>query len=270
MTVTMSRARDRWNSVAAVASQSRPIVGVMCCNQFFDERDAQVVASRFITPLSRIAGLSVLLVPAIADAVIGLDDRLDGLLLTGSGSNVCSSLYGGQSLPPGQTTDGRRDEVALGLAGRMIEAGRPVFGICRGLQELNVLFGGTLATDVGDAGHYAAEDGLPLDQLFSHRHDVEIVADGMLDEVMPSRRLDVVSVHRQGIARLGAGLSAEAHASDGLVEAISARPCGGPVLGVQWHPEWDVAESAASQAFFRLAGDLVREIAALRHWSAAS
>jgi putative glutamine amidotransferase len=248
----------RRSGAVVAGDPARPVVGVMCCNQFVDERDAQVVSSRFITPLTRIAGLSVLLVPAIADAATGLAGRLDALLLTGSGSNVCSSRYGGASLPEGQTTDNRRDEVALGLAGEMIERGRPVFGICRGLQELNVLFGGTLATDIGGTGHYAAE-GLPIEALFSHRHDVELVADGVLDEVMPARRLAVVSAHRQGIARLGEGLRPEAHATDGLIEAISAHPCGGPVLAVQWHPEWDVARSAGSRAFFELVGRLVHD-----------
>src|SRR6201999_349785 len=70
---------------------ARPVVGVMCCNQFVDERDAQVVSSRFITPLTGIAGLSVLLVPGIADAASGLAGRLGALLLTGCGWNVCSS-----------------------------------------------------------------------------------------------------------------------------------------------------------------------------------
>lgn len=252
-----------WRAAVASGEASRPVVGVMCCNQLIDERDAQIVSSRFITPLAQISGVSVLLIPAIADAVAGLADRLDGLLLTGSGSNVCSSRYGGPSLPVGQTTDGRRDEVALSLAGRMIECGRPVFGICRGLQELNVLFGGTLATDVGAAGHHPAGDELPLDALFGHRHDVDLVAEGLLGGAMPARRINVVSVHRQGIDRLGAGLAVEAHAPDGLVEAVSAHPCGGAVLGVQWHPEWDVASSRASQAFFALAGSLIRNGAPL-------
>jgi putative glutamine amidotransferase len=254
-----------WGAGRTTTERPRPVVGVMCCNQFIEERDAQVVSSRFITPLAQIAGVSVLLIPAIADAVAGLVDRLDGLMLTGSGSNVCSSRYGGASLPDGQKTDGRRDEVALGLAGRMIERGRPVFGICRGVQELNVLFGGTLATDVGTSGHFPADDSLALDVLFSHRHEVEIAAEGLLDSAMPARRLNVISVHRQGIDRLGDGLTAEAHATDGLVEAVSAHPCGGPVLGVQWHPEWDVAYSAPSQAFFQLVGDLIRNGAPLTH-----
>ena len=258
----MTIVTQNWRPVGA-REAPRPVVGVMCCNQLVDERDAQVVSSRFITPLAEISGVSVLLVPAIADAVAGLADRLDGLLLTGSGSNVCSSRYGGPSLPVGQPTDGRRDEVALSLAGRMIERGRPVFGICRGVQELNVLFGGTLATDVGAAGHHPAGDKLPLGELFSHRHDIEIAGEGLLAGVMPARRINVVSVHRQGIDRLGDGLAVEAYAPDGLIEAVSARPCGGAVLGVQWHPEWDIASSRASRAFFALAGSLIRDGVAL-------
>ena len=236
------------------------MVGVLCCNRSLDGRAAQAVASRFVRPLAEYSGVSVLLVPALPQAVDvqGFSALLDGLLLTGSCSNLAAARYGGTPLPAGQEMDEQRDEVALRLASRMIDAGKPVFGICRGLQELNVLFGGTLSADVGADGHYRADAPCAADALFDHHHDIEILGDGLLAGEIGRGRHRVNSVHRQGIDRLGAGLGVEAISpGDGLIEAVSARPCGGPVLGVQWHPEWDVATNGDSMAFFDLFGRAV-------------
>jgi putative glutamine amidotransferase len=240
-----------------MARRARPLIGLVCCNEQAG-RPVQAVASRFVAPLADIADASVLLIPAIPDAVDlpTLAAILDGLLLTGARSHVAPGRYGGAPLPAGQIADPDRDAVALGLAGRMIEAGKPVFGICRGLQEINVLFGGSLAPAARH--HPGAWDG-DYDALFGHEHDVELSAAGCLAGATGARRLRVNSVHQQGIDRLGAGLSVEATgADDGLIEAISACPCGAGVLAVQWHPEWDVATSPASRAFFTLLGAGVR------------
>ncbi|MCU6455146.1 gamma-glutamyl-gamma-aminobutyrate hydrolase family protein [Sphingomonas sp. A2-49] len=239
----------------------RPVIGVLCCNEVAD-RPVQVVASRFVEPLTRLAGATVLLVPAMPDTadVATLAAILDGLLLTGSRSHVAPWRYGGAPLPSGQVVDEPRDEVALALAGRMIEAGKPVFGICRGLQEINVLFGGSLcAAAHAERHHRGAWEG-DYDALFHHGHDVELSACGRLADATGARRMRVNSVHQQGIDRLGGGLSVEAIAADdGLIEAVSARPCGGDVLGVQWHPEWDAATAPASRAFFALIGAGLRD-----------
>lgn len=232
----------------------RPLMGVLCCNEVAD-RPVQTVASRFIDPLVRISGATVLLVPALADSfdACSIAHRLDGLLLTGSRSNVASRRYGGCGAEGSLDQD--RDEVALALAGRMIELGKPVFGICRGLQELNVLFGGTLR-DVEPDDHYHPEgDDVRFEELFLHRHEIVLADDGRLARAAADRRISVNSVHRQGIDRLGDGLAVEAIATDdGLVEAFSSRPCGGDVMAVQWHPEWDVGRCATSRAFFTLIG----------------
>ncbi len=238
-------------------TRARPVIGVLCCNEF-SERPIQAVASRFIEPLRRISGATVLLVPALSDALDAraLGDRLDGLLLTGSRSNVAASRYGGQSADDDRL-DTQRDAVALALGAHMIERGRPVFGICRGLQELNVLFGGTLTRDLPD--HQRREPDLAFDDLFEHAHEVTLVEDGILATSIGKTRVVVNSVHEQGIDRLGTGLAIEAVASDdGLVEAFSATPCGAPVVAVQWHPEWKVDASAEGHAFFRLIGDALR------------
>lgn len=238
---------------------ARPVIGVLCCNEWLD-RPVQVVATRFVRPLSALAGASVLLVPALPDTgdAGALAHLLDGLLLTGSRSHVAPARYGA---PAGDgPMDEARDEVALALAGRMIEAGKPVFGICRGLQEINVLFGGTLSAERCFGRHHLpAAPGQRFEDLFAHEHDVDLAAGGRLADVLGTRRMRVNSVHQQAIDRLGTGLSIEAVASDdGLVEAVSAQPCGGQILGVQWHPEWDVAVNPASRAFFTLVGASLR------------
>lgn len=245
---------------------ARPIVGVLCCNETIS-RPVQTVATRFIAPLSRFSEATVLLVPAVTDAVdvSALAVLLDGLLLTGSRSNVSPDRYGGAALPAGQQIDPERDAVALALAARMIEAGKPVFGICRGLQEINVLFGGTLSTDCCRGRHHRGSWDDCFDEMFGHCHDVDLNDGGLLARSTGRQRISVNSVHEQGIDRLGAGLSVEAVAADdGLIEAIRARPCGAEVLAVQWHPEWDVDRSADSQAFFTLIGASLRASAGAR------
>jgi putative glutamine amidotransferase len=238
------------------------LIGVLCCNELAD-RPVQTVASRFVEPLAHISDVTVVLVPALPNAV-DIDDiapRLDGLLLTGSRSNVAGHRYGARAGDP-LRLDEQRDEVALRLADRLIERGKPVFGICRGLQELNVLFGGTLRDlDAGTHGH-PAFDQCQFEELFEHMHDIELIAGGLLAPGARHRRISVNSVHLQGIDRLGSGLRVEAVATiDGLVEAFSARPLQGEVLAVQWHPEWNGAQCATSRTFFEIIGNASRGIA---------
>lgn len=239
----------------SVGRTRRPLVGVLCCNEWSD-RPVQTVASRFIEPIARYADASVVLIPALPEALDadGLADRLDGLLLTGSRSNVMPTRYGGDCSAH-RLFDERRDAVALRLSERMIEGGRPVFGICRGLQELNVLFGGTLTCGLID--HHRGSDHDYVD-LFAHEHDVDlstgsVFADGGHD------RITVNSVHLEGIDRLGSGLQVEATASDdGLIEAFSGNGNGAPVLAVQWHPEWDIDRNPHGQRYFSLLGATLR------------
>ena len=249
---------DRRNGCRATPD-ARPLIGVLCCNETAD-RPVQTVASRFIAPLAHIAGASVLLVPALVDSLdaASIAARLDGLLLTGSRSNVAAHRYGGRS-DSASRIDEERDEVALRLAGLMIEGGKPVFGICQGLQELNVLFGGSLR-DLEPQAHHRAADALQFHELFEHMHDVELIGGGRLADGGPGRRMSVNSVHLQGIERLGSGLAVEAVATmDGLVEAFSARPLEGEVLAVQWHPEWNGAQCAVNRRFFEIIGQALHD-----------
>ena len=240
-------------SRAPQPAAQRPVIGLLCCNERLG-RPVQTVANRFVQPLAARAGASALLVPALPEALDAatLVAVLDGLMLTGSRSNVAPARYGAEEKDEAPR-DEDRDEVALRLAAAMIEAGKPVFGICRGLQELNVLFGGTLTASAEAAHHHPAGEQAPLEALFGHRHDVDLMPGGLLGAAGSSACVN--SVHRQGVDRLGAGLRVEARAPDGLIEAFSSRPCGADLLAVQWHPEWETERCDASLAFFASVGD---------------
>ena len=149
----------------------------------------------------------------------------------------------------------------MSMVDRMIDAQKPVFGICRGFQEINVALGGTLRRDTSasnDLIRHHAPDGVAFDAMFEHRHPVDLAEGGILAAAYTKSALVVNSVHYQGIGRLAESLSVEARAPDGLIEAYSARPNGAPLLAVQWHPEWGTENDADSQIYFQLLGKALR------------
>jgi putative glutamine amidotransferase len=226
---------------------------------------AQAVMTRYVDAATRYADVAALLVPALPELMAAdeVASRLDGLLLTGSPSNLSPARYGqsdAAASAPGPFDPGRDDTTAA-LIKAMTSQGKPVFGICRGLQELNVAFGGTLRRDMNVADellrHHAPDD-VSFDDMFAHLHDVDLVEGGILHRETGAARITVNSVHFQGIDRLGDGLTVEARAPDGVVEAFSTRIGSALVMAVQWHPEWRPAENPQSQAFFRLLGRAMR------------
>lgn len=238
-------------------SHARPVVGVIACNRSGGQEMAQQVQNRYIVGALRHADAAGLIVPALPDLMSAREiaPRLDGVLLTGSPSNVAPGRYGEAADGEGPF-DHARDRMVFDLVAAMTDLGRPVFGICRGFQELNVAFGGTLRRDLGERHH--AEERVELKTMFAHRHPVRLRVDGPLAAATAKHELTVSSVHYQGVDRLGAGLTVEATAPDGVAEAISATVNGAPVLAVQWHPEWDTDNDPDSQAYFRLLGRALR------------
>jgi putative glutamine amidotransferase len=239
---------------------SRPVIGVTCCNRPFGEEAAQVVINRYVEAVLRWSDAAVLLVPAMPGLMTAAEvaGRLDGLLLTGSPSNVEPWRYGEpEASAEAGPFDPGRDAMSLELIAAMGERHRPVFGVCRGFEEINVAFGGTLRRDAGSnpelIDHHAKADA-DLAGLFGHSHEVSLAPGGVLARAFEAERLKVNSVHYQAVGRLGEGLSVEARSADGLVEAVAAPG----VLAVQWHPEWRPSENLQSQTFFRLLGRAVR------------
>lgn len=241
---------------------TRPVLGIIACNRMVGTESAQAVMDRYIRAAMTFADVAALIVPSLPDLMTAAEvaPRLDGILLTGSPSNVATGRYGEDDGGEGPFDDAR-DEIALSMIDRMIDAKKPVFGICRGFQEINVALGGTLRRDTSasdDLIRHHAPDGTAFNAMFSHRHPVELIGGGMLAAAYEKPALDVNSVHYQGVGRLADGLSVEARAPDGLIEAYSARPNGAPLLAVQWHPEWGTENDPDSQIYFQLLGKALR------------
>lgn len=187
----------------------------------------------FLEPIAE-AGGSILLVPALPEVVdvMAISRTCDALLLTGSRTNMAPTTYGGPACAHGTNPD--RDSVSLPLAERMISNGRPVLGICLGMQELAVLHGSTLRC-LGRSPTHMAPCGPSGAEVFEHRHEVDLLTSRMVT-MAGSPRVPVVSAHYQAIDHIADSLTIEAEADDGTIEAIRGDD-EGRVCGVQWHPE---------------------------------
>ncbi|MGH8294645.1 MAG: gamma-glutamyl-gamma-aminobutyrate hydrolase family protein, partial [Steroidobacteraceae bacterium] len=215
------------------------------------------------------AGGLPLLIPAFAQE-LRLDElvaRLDGLLFTGSPSNVEPQHYEGPPSRPGTLHDPARDATTLPLVQRAVRAGVPVLGICRGLQEVNVAFGGSLHQRVHELPGYLDhrdDASQPLDLQYGPAHEVILEPGGLLRSLAGTDRVRVNSLHSQGIERLGQGLTVEARATDGLIEAFRVEGAARFALAVQWHPEWKAMDNDLSRALFSAFGDACRNRAGSR------
>ena len=243
---------------------ARPVLGVTCCTRMIGSEQAQAVINRYVVAAMRFSDVAALLVPALPELMTAREvaSRLDGVLFTGSPSNLDPERYGETGAEDASGPyDPARDAMTAGLIDAMLELGRPVIGVCRGFQEVNVAFGGTLRRDTSASAEllaHHAPDGASLSEMFGHEHAVALTPGGLLARELARDTLSVNSVHYQGVGRLGRGLTVEARAPDGLVEAVSARVNGAPVLAVQWHPEWRTSDNPDSQAFFHLVGRALR------------
>jgi putative glutamine amidotransferase len=228
-----------------------------------------MVGEKYARAVLDAAGAAPLLIPSLADE-LGFDEllqRLDGLLFTGSPSNVEPHRYEGAPSAPGTLHDPARDATTLPLIRKAVRAGVPVFGICRGFQEMNVAFGGTLHQRLHEVpGHldHRDDETQPLEVQYGPAHDVTLEPGGVLRSLAASERIQVNSLHNQGIDRLGAELAVEARAPDGVIEAFRVRDAQRFALAVQWHPEWKVMSNPFSRALFAAFGQASRERASVK------
>ncbi|GGL46736.1 MULTISPECIES: gamma-glutamyl-gamma-aminobutyrate hydrolase family protein [Caulobacter] len=241
----------------------RPVAGIICCTRTVGVEPAQAVMNRYVASAMQYADAAALLVPSMPELMKASEvaARLDGLMLTGSPSNLDPARYGEAVPDAAGPFDAARDAMTADLIRAMLDLGRPVFGVCRGFQEINVAFGGTLRRDMAAADElipHHAPDEVDFDGLFDHEHRVDLAPGGVLATAFSAQAATVNSVHYQGVDRLGEGLAVEARAPDGVVEAVSATVNGAPVLAVQWHPEWKTERNPQSQAFFQLFGRALR------------
>lgn len=225
----------------------KPLVWLPACHRHLDLDDPggyTVLADRYALAVTQLGLQPVLFPMAEADDVPCLLPLVDGVLLTGSPSNVDATRFGGTALPT-DLLDPRRDQLTMRLVREALSHAVPLFGVCRGLQEMNVALGGTLRQAVhGDEGMMDHRE--PPDEAlavqFATRHEVLLAPGSAFAQWAGGPRAMVNSLHGQGIRRLGEGLVPEAHAPDGLVEGV--RVMGAPAFayGVQWHPEWQHAQ----------------------------
>ena len=245
-----------------------PLIGIPVCVRGQEGHPFHSVGEKYITGVALGAGGLPLLIPALGDAFDHHDlvRRLDGLLITGSPSNVAVDLYGGPPDRADSPQDPKRDATTLPLIRAAVEDGLPLFCICRGIQELNVAFGGTLHTRVHeqpDTFDHRAPAG-DMDFRYGPRHPVDLAPEGEIARLVGSRRIEVNSLHWQAIDRLADRLVVEGRAPDGVVEAVRVRDARSFALGVQWHPEWKVLQNPVSVALFRAFGDAARRRAEQR------
>ena len=216
----------------------------------------QRASQRYISAVAQIADAVPLIIPGIPETqdISHLIDILDGIILTGARPNVHPSLYGAIPSPAYEPYDEGRDAVAIPLVRAAVEVGLALFGICRGFQEINVAFGGTLHPEIRDLpgrmNHRMPPGEEDPEVIYRLRHTLRLTPGGRFATLLDSEEAMVNSLHGQGIARLAEGVSVEAVADDGLIEAFRVDTAPGFSLSVQWHPEWRARENQFSMAIF--------------------
>lgn len=240
-----------------------PVIGIPCCTKQIGLHPFHIAGDKYIRAVAEGAGALPFLIPALGDHFDWGDllDRLDGIVLTGSPSNVEPARYNGPESAPGTLHDPQRDSTTLPLIRAAIDRGLPIFGICRGFQEINVALGGTLHQRVHEVPgrlDHRADDSQTADIQYGLAHTVSVTPGGLLARLFDNHQPRVNSVHSQGVDILAPGLTVEATAGDGQIEAFRSETTPGFLLAVQWHPEWRYWESAESTALFRHFGDVVR------------
>ena len=244
-----------------------PIIGVSGCRKVIDGYDYDSAPHMFVDALEKACGAVPLIVPTLGAALDRqtLIRHVDGLLFTGSVSNVEPHHYDGPDSVEGTAHDPHRDATTLPLIREAVDAGVPILCICRGFQELNVAYGGSLHQRVFEVPgllDHRSNPELPIDEQFGVAHQISLVEDGIFAALAGATKIDVNSLHSQGIKRLGDGLSVQAIAPDGLIEGLSVSGARRFAAGVQWHPEFKVMENPFSRALFVAFAKAAREKAA--------
>jgi putative glutamine amidotransferase len=242
---------------------SRPLVIIPCDHRQIGGLSVHLVGEKYILGAAEGAGALPLLLPVLERPLDPAEvlALADGLLLTGSPSNVAPHRYDGAAPRPGTRLDERRDETNFALIAGALGQGVPLLAICRGLQELNVALGGTLLQHVQEQPgrlDHRAKNSDPIEVQYGPAHPVIVVPGGLLAGLAPTPRFDVNSLHSQGIDRLASGLIAEAHAPDGQIEAVRVAGAKAFALGVQWHPEWEFWKNPVSRAILGAFGEAIR------------
>jgi putative glutamine amidotransferase len=214
-----------------------------------------------------ISDVTPILIPAFGGVTNfeSILNAIDGLLLTGGRANIEPHNYGGPAFPDDEIVDSKRDETVLPLVRGCVERGIPVFGICRGIQEMNVAMGGTLHYRVhvlpGKNDHRMRRDTEIQAERFALRHQISLTTNGYLHRLLGKTETMVNSLHAQSVDRVADGFVIEALSPDGVIEAIQMPKAERFTLGVQWHAEWKAQEHDLARKLFGAFGGAAHEYA---------
>lgn len=244
---------------------ARPIIGVSGGSQIVNNAyQVQASGERNIAAVAQAAGGLPLIIPGMPDhlALQEILGAIDGLFLTGGRPNVHPSCYGCEPSPAHEPYDEGRDRVTLPLIRAAIEIGMPVFGVCRGIQEINVALGGTLHPEIrdlpGKMNHRMPPGETDPEVVFRKRHKVTLKAGGWFARTIGESEIVTNSLHGQACVTTGEGVEVEGVSEDGVIEAISVPGARGLVIGVQWHAEYDAHFDPVSRALFGAFGEAAR------------
>lgn len=252
---------------------SKPVVAIPADIREIEGNVWQATPNQYVRAAVKGADVMVFLVPALetGNDFDGILDRVDGLLVSGSRTNVHPALYGAEAADAAGPFDPARDATSLPLIRRALERGIPLLAICRGIQELNVALGGTLANEIQDQPgmwDHRKPDTPVLDVAYGIRQKVTVREGSCLAAVIGAGDIQVNSLHRQAISQAAPNLAVEAVAEDGTVEAVSVIGAKAFAVGVQWHPEYWVGSDQPSDRLFAAFGKAVRAYAAARQATA--
>jgi len=243
-----------------------PVVGIVADFRLLNRHPFHCIGNKYVQAVAEGSSALPVLLPALAErsdfeAILAL---VDGLMFTGSPSNVAPEHYGSTLAAEhlAGDLDHQRDATTLPLIRMAIERGVPLLGLCRGMQEINVALGGSLHQEVHHVTGFLdhrENDEAELEVQYAPSHPVAFTAGGLLARITGVAGAEVNSLHGQGVDRLAAGLVLEAVAPDGLVEAFSVEGARAFAMAVQWHPEWRFEVNPVSQSIFRAFGVACRE-----------
>lgn len=238
-----------------------PLVLVTSCHHQFGEHPFHIAGRKYVDAV-RLAGALPLIAPPFAeDQLDSLLDLADGVLLTGSPSNVHPSHFGEAVHDLSLPLDPERDAWTLKLIPKALARGVPLLAICRGTQEANVALGGSLhqaVQEVPGLQDHRSDDSAPVARQYGAAHPVSVVPGGVLERIAGRGGFEVNSLHGQGVKTLARGLRVEAVAPDGVIEAFSVPDAPGFNLCLQWHPEWQAESNPVSMQIFTAFGAAVR------------
>jgi putative glutamine amidotransferase len=247
-------------------SRAKPLVGLPADTYEKDGFLFHSLGDKYARALADVSNVLPVMIPSMMEAtdLDALLDHFDGILMTGAVSNVHPPHYGEASTVDHEPYDHNRDAMTLKLIKAVIARGMPLFCICRGFQELNVALGGTLETELqrgdGRLDHRAPKSD-DTDVRYAPQHAITISKGGFLHHTLGKTETMVNTIHRQGIKSIAPGLTVEATAPDGIIEAVSVKGAKSFAFGTQWHPEYKATQNPDSVKLFKAFGEATKAYA---------